>query len=213
MLAQRVTLKGCREMLDHTTSDDLRRRDLLLQAAGFGVALCAAATAYAAVYLPLDRVRAHQERAVRACEAFLSRGDAIRAEHQQLTERLAATESRMSSLLARIPETPREAEFLAELHELAGETELAIHDYRPGDVRPSEGCSELAVQVQAEGTYASLCRFLQGLERLERFCRLSELGIAVQPHDAARITVQMTLKIFCASRTDITNNQAAARTP
>ncbi len=55
----------------------------------------------------------------------LDKEDAIRTEHSQLEHRLSDLERRTGELLARIPETPREAEFLAQLSGLAGESQLA----------------------------------------------------------------------------------------
>lgn len=187
-------------MFDSFNTSDLKRRDWLCHAAGAGVTVLIASAAFALVFLPLERHRVGLDRTARACRAFLARGDAIRAEHEDLQRQQAATAAKMADLLKRIPEGPQEAEFLSELSSLAGETQFVIHDYRPGKVRTLDRHCELEVQLQAEGTYESLCCFLQGLERMERFCRLSDFGIVVRPESPIQNTVHMTVQIFFAAR-------------
>jgi len=196
-------------MFDSFRSNDLKRRDCLYHAAGLGGTVLIASAAFALVFLPLERHRTGLDRTARACRAFLARSDAIRAEHENLKRQQAATTAKMADLLKRLPEGPQEAEFLSELALLAGETEFVIHEYRPGKVRELERHCELEVQLQAEGTYESICRFVQGLERMERFCRLSDFGIAVRPESPMHNTVQLTVQIFFAARKQPPNGVAS----
>lgn len=196
-------------MWDSSLSPELRRRDRILHAAGLGVTIFVAAAVYGLAYLPLDQNRIQLDRTVRACQAFLSQAESIRQEHRELTRQHAATEDKMAHLLMRIPESAREADFLAELSTLADGVDFVIHDYRPGQVKQLERHRELEIQVQAEGTYEGTCRFLQGLERLERFCHLSKLGIVAKADAPTQHMVQMGLHIFFASQTDITQGRRA----
>ncbi|MDZ4685951.1 MAG: type 4a pilus biogenesis protein PilO [Planctomycetaceae bacterium] len=186
-------------MLDLFRSNSLSRRGLMLHGAGLGVTVALAAVAYGMFYVPLDRSQAALERTARACESFLSRNDAVQSEHADLTRHHAATEQRVTNLVRRIPETAQESEFLAELATLAQRTGFVLHDYRPGDIHPVDWHNELEIQLHTEGNYESLCRFLLGLESLDRFCRLSELGISNSPDMPQQHTSRMTLQIFFAS--------------
>jgi Tfp pilus assembly protein PilO len=192
-------------MFDSFCTSDLKRRDCLWHATGLGVTVLVAAAAFALIYVPLERHRVALDRTARARRAFLARGDAIRIEHEELKSQQAATETRMAGLLKRIPVAPQEAEFLAELSSLAGETEFVIHEYRPGKVLEVDRHCELEVQLHAEGTYESLCCFLQGLERMERFCRLSDFGVSLRPESPMHNTVHLTLQIFFAARSQAAN--------
>lgn len=141
---------------------------------------------------------------------ILDKEDALHTEHSHLEHRLSDLERRTGELLARIPETPREAEFLAQLSGLAGESQLAIRSYRPDSPVESERYQRLDIELVAEGTFTSLCRFLEGLESLPRLSRLTHLEVESASAEDGTYPVTMTLRIFFAPEHAVMPESAAA---
>ena len=123
-----------------------------------------------------DRAAAHLCRADQLQDR-LQDADRIRAEHARLVEDLAAARNQSEELKQRIPDEPREADFLAQVSHLADEVGLRIQDYRPGTVSAEPSYSVLQVVLIGEGNYASICSFLDRLPDLARHSIVSRLQI------------------------------------
>lgn len=167
-------------------------------AAGLAVAagLCVAVVAF--VMWPLQtRARQVEKRTV-MLDDLLRDGPQIRAESQRLNEELAVMEDRVEQMLDRIPETPREADFLAELSELADANNLEIVEYRPDGITSGTPHSRLAVTVFIDGTYAGVCRFLGGVTHLSRRSQVTRLSIT-DPDESGVQRVEIDFDIFFSS--------------
>lgn len=120
-------------------------------------------------YLALQRVG--------QLETTLEASDSINTEHTSLSERLAAAREQESLLQSRIPDDPSEEAFLALASELATQTGLTIKDYRLGTSTETASCSAMDVELIGEGTYASICRFLDGVSKLPRLSSIRGLHV------------------------------------
>jgi Tfp pilus assembly protein PilO len=110
-------------------------------------------------------------------ETTLAASDSIHAEYASLSRRLADAREQESALQTRIPDDPSEEGFLALASELATQTGLTIKDYRPGESTEMASCSAMDVELIAEGGYASICRFLDGVAKLPRLSSIRGLHI------------------------------------
>ncbi|NLS93719.1 MAG: type 4a pilus biogenesis protein PilO [Planctomycetaceae bacterium] len=126
---------------------------------------------------PLEAERCLALQRMSQLEMRLDAADRVRAEHARLREQLTAVEQREAALQARVPDDPGEEEFLGLASALAEETGLTIKDYRPGKATGGASCSSLEVQLIGEGTYGSICRFLDGLTKLPRHSTVAALHI------------------------------------
>ena len=75
---------------------------------------------------------------------------------------------------------PREFDWqhtMSELQRLAESAELQIVEIRPGEEYPGSRVAVRTATLQIEGSYASVCRFLDGLTKLEHPLWASELTI------------------------------------
>lgn len=184
-----------------SSSKSLIARGLAYHAVGAGVTVLLIGAVYGVVHVPSAHWQSAQARTAQACRAFLAEAPNIRAELDSLQQQHAATERQYANLRRRIPDAAYEAEFLAELATLASETGFALHHYRPGQVRTVGSHHELEIQLSLAGSHEGLCRFLLGLESLERFCRISELAISPQP-ETQDYACRMTVQIFFATATE-----------
>jgi Tfp pilus assembly protein PilO len=133
--------------------------------------------AHLAVNRPLDAQTAAYAQRTDRLQAVLRDGERLRKEHARLSEELALARQQAALLEKRIPDEPREADFLAQVSRLADEVGLRIRDYRPGVVKPRESYSTMRVDLICEGNYDSICRFVDGLSRLPRHSTIVRLEV------------------------------------
>lgn len=168
-------------------------------AGGATVALAAACVLQLAAYGPLERRRASCQERSAELDRHLEEADQVRAEHGQLSQALAEMEEQARLCRQRIPEEPREAEFLAQIARAAREVGLQIRDYRPGPPITQGTHTEMEVLLSCEGTHASICGFLEQLPKLPRLSSLVKLEIS-SPPAGNRYPVNMTLVIYFGAK-------------
>jgi Tfp pilus assembly protein PilO len=137
-----------------------------------------------------------------ALRRFIRGGATLKSEHHALAAREAEVEQRMANSRAKIPERPSESEFLAQLTNLASASGLSIRDYAPGATTRLPEHHAVEVEVSAEGDHAGLCRFLDGLPRLARLCRVTGLDVEAPKHDASKYPIRLRIEIFFQPRAE-----------
>ncbi|MEQ9406121.1 MAG: type 4a pilus biogenesis protein PilO [Fuerstiella sp.] len=129
--------------------------------------------------------------------AALAKEDAVKAEHQQLTARRLEADDKIEKLLDRIPNVPRESDFLGQITTLAAEVGLSIIDYRPGTATEGKGYQQMTLTLSSDGSYESVCRFLNRIDQLPRLTRVLTLDITPLADDTG-CKMLMTLTIYFA---------------
>ncbi len=119
----------------------------------------------------------------------------IREENARLTAALKQLQEQRESLQQRVPDDPREAEFLEQVTEVAREVGLQIHDYRPGTVTATGEYSRMEIGLSCAGNYVGLVDFLHRLASLPRLANVTKLEV-VAPSPEEMYTVNMTLIIY-----------------
>ena len=179
--------------MNRIDDQELSHLNRCLHGLGLAVTLVIVVAAWLAIYRPLESRREACAKEAQTFTRELQQVDAVRAEHARLKAEFADLKRLDDLLHTRVPEEPREAEFLAQLSQLAGETGLHIEDYRPGTVTRHEAYSSLRIDLMCAGDYASLCRFLDGLAALPRATTVATLDIdaAEQVSYTARISLDL----------------------
>ena len=170
----------------------------LFHAAGLLIAVAGVMLAVAFIYRPMVADLGSLEYQSSDLSQFLSTADDIESVNRQLSGELSEMEARLVSLKEQIPDSPCEADFLAQLTELAQQTGLNIRDYRPGSIVQKENYKALEVKLSAEGTYPSICRALDQLQNLPRLCRITNLKVAAPNASTKKYPLEMTLQIYFA---------------
>jgi len=78
----------------------------------------------------------------------------------------------------RIPEHPREAEFLKQVTQAADDEGLKIHNYARGNLDQKPTHAEFTVQLSCEGNYKSIVGFLDRLAKLSRVATVQRLTLS-----------------------------------
>lgn len=177
----------------------LHRLGLLLHAGGLFVTLAAAVGSGMAAYGLLSREWSEIHRRTVAARAYLESAPTIREQHSSAVSQMQQESARLESLMARIPTTPQESEFLAELTRLAREAKLRITDFKPSEVSGGESHAAVEIALKTEASYEGLCRFLDGLSSLPRLCHVKRLSLKAPDVSQTMYPVDMTLQIFFLS--------------
>ncbi len=114
----------------------LRLLSWLLNGLGALAAVAIVVTVQFLVFRPLDARLAACTRRTQQLERLLSMEEKSREEHARLGGELTAAREQATLVKDRIPDEPREAEFMAKVSELAGDAGVTIRDYRPGTCLP-----------------------------------------------------------------------------
>jgi len=163
-----------------------------------------------AVYRPIDRQAAACARRTHELQKLLRKGAQVRAEHARLSEELALARKQADDLNRRIPDEPREADFLAQVSQLANKVRMQIQDYRPGKVAAEPTYSTMRVDLICQGDYASISDFLDGLSGLPRHSTVARLRIESE-QNGQEYSAEMSLKLYFAVGGQPPGNQTAER--
>jgi len=177
----------------------LRLLSWSLHGLGALIALAIALVADRVAFRPLDAEVAACARKTAELQAVIRDGERLRAEHARLRREVTRARRRSADLSARIPDQPQEADFLAQLSQLADDSGLEIRDYRPGVIRPTPSYATMRVELICAGGYASICTFLDGLAELPRHCTVVRFEIdAASPGELYSMEVSLELYVATA---------------
>jgi Tfp pilus assembly protein PilO len=127
-------------------------------------------------------------------EGFLDQAEETRHEHEQRRKELAELERDAETMRQRIPDQPREAEFLRHVTHAAEEEKLRILKYERGRVTEKKTHSEFEIRVLGEGNYASICGFLDRLADLSRVATVQKMYVtATDPSKDYPLDITLTL--------------------
>ena len=184
-----------------TDSTSLKGANLGLHAAGISIAAAIAYVTCSFVVWPMQGQ--HQALAAQVADGnqLLGRSAAIRARHVEVKQQLTNFEATFAHVISRIPETPRESEFLAQITELARSCQLRIQRYHPREPVNEGTHTALEVQLDATADYAGICRFLDGLRTTARLCRVTKLHVHAVDAGGKELPIEMTLRIYFAPLT------------
>ncbi|HET6424058.1 MAG TPA: type 4a pilus biogenesis protein PilO [Planctomycetaceae bacterium] len=184
--------------MSQPASSSLRVFDLGLHAGGLGVVLVIVYGAWVFAIEPLQQQHAGLAQRIHDERRVQSQGDDILRRHREVEKQVANYEASFAHALTRLPETPRESEFLAQITHLARTCQLKIQRYHPREPVNEGTHTALEVQLDATADYAGVCQFLDGLRGLTRLCRVTRLRIHTVESDGTNLPVEMMLRIYYA---------------
>lgn len=129
----------------------------------------------------------------------LADGVAIRTHHQQLKKRLGDNQDTIALVRDRIPDDAREAEFLRLVTDAARQASLKVDNYSRGQETSRPEFSQLDVHIQASGSFASVCRFIDYLQQVHRVARVVSLQLDSTPRQHG-YPLSMTIRLYYGVR-------------
>lgn len=148
------------------------------------------------VYLgPMSRHAVAGRQRLENLQALAKEEVHIRADHAALRRQMDEAERQEALIQKRIPRGSQEADFLAQISQVAGDVGLQITDYRPGVASQGEAWSTLRVELTCEGAYKAICTLLDRLRELPRYSAVVrlEIGPGASPE---RHSIRLGLELY-----------------
>ena len=131
-------------------------------------------------------------------------GPVMREQHRLVAEKLRDVTTRIANVQRRVPREPDGGEFLKEVTQLASEGKLAIKDFQPEKPETKTGYAEMQVTLRGQGSFGSICSFIDRLTKLTRLSKIKDLTLSAG-EDATGYPMTATLVIYFGLR----GNEAA----
>jgi Tfp pilus assembly protein PilO len=178
---------------------EIRRFGRLLHYAGVLATVVCTTVGYSLLHTPT--VREIGETSARIDELLQSvrNGPYLRKQHRVASEKLGQVTARIASVQRRVPREPDANEFLKEVQQLASEGKLSIKDFHPDKPEPRTGYMEMQVSLKGQGSFGSICTFVDRLTRLTRLSKIKDLTLSAG-EDANGYPMTATLVIYFGLR-------------
>ncbi|HEX5471335.1 MAG TPA: type 4a pilus biogenesis protein PilO [Lacipirellulaceae bacterium] len=163
--------------------DEIRRFGRLLHYAGVLAAVVCATVGYSLVHAPAVRGIAETSARIDELLQSVSNGPIMRAQHRIVSEKLRDVTSRIASVQRRVPREPNPGEFLKEVTQLASAGHLAIEDFHPDKPMIKAGYGEMQVKLKGEGSFGSICTFVDRLAKLTRLSKIQDLTLSAEGNE------------------------------
>jgi Tfp pilus assembly protein PilO len=183
----------------HIIDEDTRRFGRLLHYAGVLATVICTTAGYSFLHAPA--VHEIAETSARIDELLESvRNGPITRQHYRIAEdKLRSVTTRISDLKRRVPSEADAGAFLKEITRLAEGDQLAIKDFDPEKPEMKPGYGEMQVTLKGQGSFGSLCTFLEQLTRLTRLSKITDLTLSAGDNPA-EYPMTATLVIYFGLR-------------
>jgi len=152
-------------------------------------ALTVASAVYGFWILRSERVALEQEQ--RTLTSLVRNERNVRLKHGRLAEQMKSTVQSAKNGLRGAPK-PNDAEFFAEVSQLARKEKLIIKSYSPGQLSNTG----LQLQITATGSYSDIVRFLDGLQTISFLCELSQCAIIAPQQTTKPCEIELTIQLL-----------------
>jgi Tfp pilus assembly protein PilO len=179
--------------------EDTRRFGRLLHYAGVLATVVCATAGYSFLHAPA--VHEIVERSARIDELLESvrNGPITRQHHHIAEEKLRSVTTRIANLRKRVPSTSNAGAFLKEVTQLAEGDQLAIKDFHPEKPDTKAGYGEMQVTLKGQGSFGSVCTFIEQLTKLTRLSKIKDLTLSAGDNPA-EYPMTATLVIYFGLR-------------
>jgi Tfp pilus assembly protein PilO len=183
----------------HILDEQTRRFGRLLHYSGVLITVVCVSTGYSLLHAPA--VQGITETSNRIHELMLSVENApvIRDQHRIVSAKLEEVTTRIANVQARVPREAASGEFLNQVTQLADAGGLAIKDFQPEKPETKNGYAEMQVTLKSEGSFGSICTFVDRLNKLSRLSKIKDLTLSSETDDA-EYPMTATLLIYFGIR-------------
>lgn len=188
---------------------NLKTLSLTLNVGGCAAVLGVAAACYGFAYTPLQQesVKLTQnEEMLRRLQASEER---VKARNRVLREQIDRLGPKQRMLAARLPTAPREEELLRQLSRLAIKSDIQLQDFQPQGQSESGDLTATIVKLHLRGDYEKLCRFVAGIETLNRLTSIVDAKVRIVEPVIGMLDIQIRLLAYYQSTDTAGENNSA----
>ena len=193
-------------MTMYVLDEDTRRFGRILHYAGLLATVVCAAAGYAMLHAPTSRAMSETSLQIEELLLSVQNMPIIRDQHRKVSETLRVVTERIEQVQRRVPRDADAGEFLKEITRIASAERLAIKDFQPDKPANRNGYAELQVTLKGQGSFASVCTFIDRLNKLTRLSKVKDLTLSAVD-GATDYPMTATLVIYFGLR----GNDAAVR--
>ncbi len=179
----------------NSARSNLKRLRAACHGAGLAVVVLCLGAGYFGIGGPIASERASHLARIEQLEQLLRTSSQTKHQHAQLKSQLADLEAKAESVRRRVPETAEEAVFLGRIAEIASQVDLHIADYQRGRVVRQPTHSQIEIGLKCEGTYQSICDFLDAIEQMPRVSSTKTAAITADKR-FERLPFQLVLVLY-----------------
>jgi Tfp pilus assembly protein PilO len=190
--------------------DETRRFGRILHYAGVLACVVSATVAYSLVHAPVAKAIASTSLRINELALSVENSLLIREQHRKVSESLREVETRIAAVQRRVPRHADGGAFLRQVTNIADAEKLAIKDFHPETPAAKAGYAEMQVTLKGRGSYASICAFIDKLNKLNRLSKVKDLTLSASD-DAADYPMTATLIIYFGLEAADANIQESRR--
>jgi Tfp pilus assembly protein PilO len=180
--------------------DETRRFGRLLHYVGVLVLVVCLSTGYSFLHAPAEQAIAETSNRIDELMQSIQNAPVIRQQHGIVSAKLSEVTTRIANVQRRVPNDAGAGEFLRQVTELAEEEKLAIKDFRPNEnPEVKNGYAELQVTLKGEGSFGSVCTFVERLNKLARLSKIKDLSLTSET-ETTKYPMTATLVIYFGLR-------------
>ncbi len=148
-----------------------------LHAAGVATLVLMVAAYNFFVYQRLETHRQSDSQRIEQLTTLLSNSALVQRENRDLQQELNALEASIAAICERLPHELRREEFTGELNRVAQEVGLHVLELHWGVTEVTPSYTQAEVQLECDGSYASVCQFLDEVSQLTRITDIDQLQL------------------------------------
>ena len=181
----------------YVLDEETRRFGRVLHYVGVLATVVCATAMYSLLQAPTAEAVASTSMKIEELTLSVQNAPMIRQQHRSVGQTLREVKKRIASVQQRVPRDADAGVFLKEVTELATAEHLALKDFQPEKPTNKDGFAEMQVTLKGQGTYASVCTFLDRLSSLKRLSKVKDLKVSAT-EDSADYPMTATLLIYFA---------------
>ncbi len=163
-----------------------------LHAAGVATLALVVCAYYFFVYQRLEIRRQSDSQRIDQLTTLLGESALVQRENRDLQQELNSLEASIAAIRERLPHKLRREEFTGDLYRIAQEVGLHVLEFRWGATEVTPSYTQAKVQLECDGSFASICRFLDELSQLTRITDIAQLQLKTDTESPNR-PFQVTL--------------------
>ena len=144
---------------------------------GLGCLVCVLSGFYFGVFKSIQAGRDSAGMRVEIFKAKLTEASSIRTRYTASQGELERLQESVSEVKQKVPDSPNEGEFLANVSKLASQHEIQIEDFRRLDSQLETDTPHITIFIEGQGSHQGICNFLESIHHLPRIALLTQLTI------------------------------------
>lgn len=177
-----------------------------LHALGAAVTALTVGLFFALVYQPLVEKREQNVSRAEQIDRLLQSHSSEGSDYRRLRSQLEEMKGAVAELHSQLAQELSEEALLADISEIAAESDLQILDYQVGSPKSLLTHSITEIGFSCHGSYASICKFLEKAEQITKIAKLSKFELE-SSENSYSYPIQLTFVLYSEGKSNDTREK------